>query len=141
MSKLAIVYWTGTGNTESMAELIREGAASAGVEASLFEADEFNDAMAADYEAIAFGCPSMGDEELEDGTFAPMFQSVIPVLGNKKIALFGSFGWGEGDWMRKWEADCAAAGVPLAAESVMSNYAPDADAADACRALGKALAA
>ena len=124
-----------------MAELIREGAASAGVEASLFEADEFSDVMAADYDAIAFGCPSMGDEELEGGTFAPMFESVTPVLGNKKIALFGSFGWGEGDWMRKWEADCAAAGIALATGSVTSNYAPDADAADACRALGKTLAA
>lgn len=140
MSKVAIVYWSGTGNTEQMAQFVSEGAKSAGAEVSLFTASEFSaDSMDA-YDAVAFGCPSMGAEELEDTEFAPMFSDCESKLSGKKIALFGSYGWGDGEWMRTWEEGCSAAGAAFACDSVICNSAPDDDAAQACRELGKALA-
>ena len=132
--KTAVVYWSGTGHTEAMAQAVA-GAAGADV----FTASEFSADQVAEYDAIAFGCPSMGSEQLEEDEFEPMFESVKPALDGKKIALFGSFGWGDGEWMRNWEADCAANGIALACDSVICNDAPDDDAQAACRALGAAL--
>ena len=83
----------------------------------------------------------MGAEELEDGEFAPMFDTCLPLLGGKKIALFGSYGWGDGEWMRNWEETCTAAGAVFAADSVIAHEAPEDDTLVACRALGAALAA
>ena len=95
--------------------------------------------MIGDYDSIAFGCPSMGDEELEESEFAPMFESCEPDLAGKKIALFGSYGWGDGEWMRKWEKTCKKAGAVFACDFVICNDAPDDDAVEKCRGLGKAL--
>ena len=92
------------------------------------------------FDAIAFGCPSMGNEELEDSEFAPMFEACKPKLNGKKIALFGSYGWGDGEWMRNWEADCDAAGANRVCDSVICMEAPDAEAQAACEKLGAALA-
>ena len=94
----------------------------------------------ADYDAIAFGCPAMGDEVLEEGEFEPMFEGCVSALKDKKIALFGSYGWGDGEWMRNWEDECRNAGAVLACDSVTCNDAPDSDCESACRALGKQLA-
>ena len=94
MSKIAVVYWSGTGNTEMMALKVAEGAKAAGAEAALFNAAEFSPAAMDQFDAIAFGCPSMGAEQLEETTFAPMFAACEPKLKGKKIALFGSYGWG-----------------------------------------------
>ena len=91
------------------------------------------------YDAVALGCPAMGSEELEDGEFLPMLESIEPALPGKKVALFGSYGWGDGEWMRSWEARCAEKGITLAAPSVLANEAPDDDAVSACRALGAEL--
>ena len=123
-----------------MAEAVAEGAKSAGAETELLTAPEFDPNTAGDYDALAFGCPAMGAEELEDAEFAPMFDAVRPALKGKKIALFGSYGWGDGEWMRNWEEDCASAGCVFAADSVICNEAPDDDGLKACRALGAALA-
>ena len=139
MTKIAVVYWSGTGNTEAMANAVLKGAKDKGAEAELFTASDFSADMAADFDGIAFGCPSMGTEELEDSEFAPMFDSVKDKLSGKKIALFGSYGWGDGEWMRNWENDCKSCGAVLAAESVICNDAPDDDAAAQCEALGAAL--
>lgn len=139
MSKIAVVYWSGTGNTEAMANAVLKGAKDKGAEASIFTAADFGADMAGEFEAIAFGCPSMGTEELEDSEFEPMFNSVRPLLGGKKIALFGSYGWGDGEWMRNWEDDCKNCGAVLAAESVICNDAPDDEAVAKCEALGAAL--
>jgi flavorubredoxin len=81
----------------------------------------------------------MGSEQLEDSEFEPMFDGVKKSLGGKKVGLFGSYGWGDGEWMRNWEDDCKACGINLAAESVLVNNAPEADGAEACKALGAAL--
>lgn len=139
MSKVAVVFWSGTGNTEAMANAVVEGAKSAGAEVTLFEASEFSADAVAGFDAIAFGCPAMGDEELEDSEFEPMFTNVTPVLGDKPIALFGSYEWNEGAWMENWAERCS--GDNLNVVKTLTAYdAPDDDAIAACEELGKALA-
>ncbi len=139
MSKIAVVYWSGTGNTEAMANAVLEGAAAAGADTQLFTADSFDAASAEAFDAIAFGRPSMGTEELEDSEFEPMFSACEGALNGKKIALFGSYGWGDGEWMRNWETRCGGVGAVLACDSVICNDAPDDEATANCRALGAAL--
>lgn len=140
MDKIAVVYWSGTGNTEKMARKVVEGAKANGVIADLFTAAEFNADKMDEYKAIAFGCPSMGAEQLEDSEFEPMFIQCEAKLRGKRIALFGSYGWGDGEWMRNWEENCCDCGAILVCDYVICNDAPDADAEEACMALGKALA-
>ena len=140
MSKVAVVYWSGTGNTEAMANQVVEGTKNAGAEVSLFTAAEFSSEKMDAFDAVAFGCPSMGAEQLEESEFEPMFTDCEAKLSGKKIALFGSYGWGDGEWMRTWEETCRGDGAVLACESVICNDAPDAEGVAACAALGKALA-
>ncbi len=140
MSKIAVVYWSGTGNTEAMANAVADGAKNTGAEVSLFSADAFSASMVDDFDAIAFGCPSMGAEQLEESEFEPMFTDCESKLGGKKIALFGSYGWGDGEWMRNWEDTCRNAGAVLACDSVICQETPDDDAEAECRSLGAALA-
>ena len=140
MSKIAVVYWSGTGNTKMMAGKVAQGAQEAGCEVNTFTAAEFSADMMDSYDAIAFGCPSMGAEQLEEGEFEPMFSSCESKLQGKKIALFGSYGWGDGEWMRSWEETYREDGAVLACQSVICNEAPDDEADAACIALGKALA-
>lgn len=139
MSKIAVVYWSGTGNTEAMANAVSEGITNAGGTAELITAAAFGAEQMDAYDAIAFGCPSMGAEELEEEEFAPMFSACEAKLSGKKIALFGSFGWGDGEWMRNWEQTCKDAGAVLACDFVICNDAPDDDAVAACKVLGAAL--
>mgnify|MGYP004621250061 FL=1 len=138
--KIAVVYWSSTGNTEAMAQAVIEGARKAGASAELFTATEFDGGKVDAFDAIAFGCPAMGAEELEDSEFAPMFESCESRLSGKKIALFGSYGWGDGEWMRTWEDTCRNDGASLVCDSVICQEAPDDDALNACRSLGEALA-
>ncbi|NLO85089.1 MAG: flavodoxin [Clostridiales bacterium] len=140
MSKVAVVYWSGTGNTEQMATFVAEGAKTASAEVSLFTPSEFSSDLMDGFDAIAFGCPSMGSEVLEEDEFEPMFEGCESKLNGKKIALFGSYGWGDGEWMRNWDERCQGARAAIACESVICNESPDADAQQACVALGKALA-
>ena len=127
MRKTAVVYWSGTGNTQMMAEKVAEGVRAAGAEADV-------------YEAVAFGCPSMGSEQLEDTEFEPVFTECEAKLSGKVIGLFGSYGWGDGEWMRNWEETCLGDGAVFAGDSVICNEAPDDEADAACIALGKKLA-
>ena len=138
--KIAVVYWSSTGNTEAMAQAVAEGARKAGASAELFTATEFDGGKVDAFDAIAFGCPAMGAEELEDSEFAPMFEGCESRLSGKKIALFGSYGWGDGEWMRTWEDTCRSDGASLVCDSVICQEAPDDDALNACRSLGEALA-
>lgn len=140
MSKIAVVYWSGTGNTEKMADKVAEGAKAAGAEVTSFTAAEFSADWMDSFDAIAFGCPSMGAEQLEDSEFEPMFNQCEAKLSGKKIALFGSYGWGDGEWMRNWEETCRNDGAVFAGDSVICNDTPDTEAEDACVALGRALA-
>ena len=136
MSKVAIVFWSATGNTETMANCIAEGAGAA---ATIVPCGEMNAAKLGEYDVVAFGCPAMGAEQLEESEFEPMFASLEGSLNGKKVALFGSYGWGDGEWMRTWESDCDSAGVNLVCESVICTEPPDDAALEACRALDKAL--
>ena len=139
MSKIAVVYWSGTGNTEAMANAVAEGAKNAGANVTLYTAPEFSASLVDDFDAIAFGCPSMGAEQLEESEFEPMFTDCESKLKGKNIALFGSYGWGDGEWMRTWEDTCRSDGANLVTESVICMEAPDDDAEAECRALGAAL--
>ena len=139
MNKLAIVYWSGTGNTETMANCIADGARESGAEVAMLSPGEFSATRFSEFGVVAFGCPAMGAEVLEETEFRPMFDACKRSLGGKRVALFGSYGWGDGEWMRTWESDCDSAGVSLVCESVICTETPDDAALDACRALGKAL--
>lgn len=142
MNQVAIVFWSGTGNTEMMANCIADGVREAGGEAVLIAPGEFSAGRLDEFGAVAFGCPSMGVEQLEDGEFDPMFSEVEPSLSGRKIALFGSYGWGDGQWMRDWYGRCEDAGATLLDDQgLIVNEAPDADGQDACRDLGRRLAA
>ena len=140
MSKVAVVYWSGTGNTAAMASAVEAGAKDRGAEVMVFGPESFTAAKVAEFDGIAFGCPAMGAEVLEESSYEPMFTEVESALSGKKIALFGSYGWGDGRWMRDWEDRCNAVGARLVCESVMANNAPGADDLDACKSLGAALA-
>lgn len=139
MSKIAVVYWSGTGNTEAMADAVAEGIKEKGGEVTVFTASEFSADQMDAFDAIAFGCPAMGSEELEEYEFAPMFAECEPKLSGKKIALFGSYSWADGEWMNTWEAQCIADGAVLAHECVTAYDTPDAEACAKCRSLGAAL--
>ena len=108
MRKTAVVYWSGTGNTQMMAEKVAEGVRAAGAEADVYNCTEFSADLMDNYEAVAFGCPSMGSEQLEDTEFEPVFTECEAKLSGKVIGLFGSYGWGDGEWMRNWEETCKA---------------------------------
>lgn len=140
MSKVAVVYWSGTGNTQAMADAVAEGAKDKGADVSVIEAADFRGNEVFGFDGIAFGCPAMGAEVLEESEFEPMFTEVETALSGKKIALFGSYGWGDGQWMRDWEERCLAAGAELATDSVMANGAPGDEEIEQCRSLGAALA-
>ena len=140
MSKVAIVYWSGTGNTEAMTNFVAEGAKEAGAEVTFFTAMEFDGGLMDNFDAVAFGCPSMGAEQLEEDEFEPMFIGCESKLSGKKIGLFGSYGWGDGEWMRNWEETCRRDGAQLVMDGVICNEAPDRDAENDCKNLGKALA-
>ena len=139
MSKIAVIYWSGTGNTEAMAGAVLEGMKAAGADAALLTPDQVTPASLSGVSSVAMGCPAMGSEVLEEMEFQPMFDEVKRSLGGKSAALFGSYGWGDGEWMRTWESDCDSAGVNLVCESVICTETPDDAALEACRALGKAL--
>ncbi len=139
MSKVAVVYGSGTGNTEAMANAVAEGAKEKGYDVDLIQAGEFTSDMVPNYDGIAFGCPAMGAEELEDSEVEPMFSSVEGDLKDKRIALFGSYGWGDGEWMRTWEDRAKQDGAVLAHDSVICQDAPDADAEASCKELGASL--
>ncbi|NLD84107.1 MAG: flavodoxin [Clostridiales bacterium] len=138
MSKVAVIYWSGTGNTEAMASAVAQGAKDAGAEVDLLACADVTGIDG--YDAVALGCPAMGSEELEDGEFLPMLEGIEPSLPGKRVALFGSYDWGVGEWLENWEERCGEKGIALAAPSVKANNAPDEEAVGQCRKLGAALA-
>jgi len=137
--KAAVVYWSGTGNTEAMANAIAEGIKGKGAEVTVFTASEFGADKVAEFDVLAFGCPAMGAEVLEEDEFEPMFTEVEGSLKDKKVALFGSYGWGDGEWMRNWEERCISGGITLATDCLMINETPDEDGLIKCNAFGAAL--
>ena len=132
--KTAVIYWSGTGNTEAMAKAVAEGAG-----AELFSVSAFSGDVA-DYDAVAFGCPAMGAENLEEGEFEPFFEGIESKLSGKKVALFGSYDWGDGEWMREWAERVKKDGAVLVNdEGLIVNEAPDDAALADCKTLGAKL--
>ena len=140
MSKILVVYWSGTGNTQMMAEAVAEGAKAAGAEVTLADVGGANAGLADEYDRIAFGCPSMGDEVLEEGDMEPFFSDVETKLSGKKVALFGSYDWGDGQWMRDWTKRTEDAGASVCqGEGLICNNTPDDDGLADCKKLGECL--
>ena len=140
MAEVKIIYWSGTGNTAAMAQSVADGVTAAGAEAKIIPVENASAADIADVKAFALGCPSMGAEQLEESSMEPFVDEILGSVSGKKILLFGSYGWGDGEWMRNWEETCKADGAVLACDSVICNDAPDDDALTECKNLGKALA-
>ncbi len=134
--KVSVVYWSGTGNTQAMAEAVAEGAKSAGAEVELLSVSEA-DASVLDSDALLMGCPAMGAEELEESEFEPFFAAIEGKLAGKKIGLFGSYDWGDGEWMRTWQDRVVSDGGVMIADGVIANNTPDDVAIADCRALGE----
>lgn len=139
MKKVSVIYWSGTGNTEAMANAVAEGVKEDGGEVSLLSVN-MADLSSLDADALVFGCPAMGAEELEESEFEPFFSAAEGKLSGKKVGLFGSYGWGDGEWMRKWQDRVTENGGILLGDGVIANNTPDDDALVLCRALGKAAA-
>lgn len=141
MSKVAVVYWSGTGNTEQMAKAVLEGAKKAGAEAELFEVEQFGVDDMERFDAFAFGCPAMGDEVLEEGSFEPFFAEAEGKLSGIPVALFGSYGWGGGAWMESWTERTKGAGARLVDEGLAIENGPTDEGLAQCEKLGANLAA
>lgn len=138
---ISVVYWSGTGNTQTMAEAVAEGIREAGAEAAVTEVAGADASALAKESAFALGCPSMGAEQLEESEMEPFVEALEPFVAGKKILLFGSYGWGDGEWMRDWAARMKNAGAVLVREEgVIANEMPDDDALAECRTAGKDLA-
>ena len=141
MSKMAVIYWSMTGNTQAMAEAIADGAREAGAQADLFSVDQVTVDQTLEYDKLALGCPAMGAEVLEEAEFEPFFTALESRLGGKRVALFGSYGWGDGQWMRDWKARADGANaVVYQDEGLILNEAPDEEGLAQCRAFGAGFA-
>ena len=141
MSKMAVIYWSMTGNTQAMAEAIAQGASGAGAEVDIKQVSDITVEQALEYDMLALGCPAMGAEVLEEIEFEPFFTDLERRLSGKPVALFGSYGWGDGQWMRDWVKRTENAGANLfRSEGLMVNEMPgDADL-DLCRQFGAEFA-
>lgn len=135
MSKIAIVYWSGTGNTQAMAEAVEEGVTGAGAEATVLEAGDFGSADLGNYDAVIFGCSAQGDEELEADEMEPMFADCEPKLNGRTVGLFGSYEWNDGEWMETWKQRTEGDGAKLVGAVTAYGY-PDDAATEACKKLG-----
>lgn len=141
MEKTAVIYWSATGNTEAMAKAIVEGIRKANAEADLFTVAEFGSNSLESYSRLAFGCPSMGAEVLEESDFEPFFTQADSIIAGKKVALFGSYGWGDGEWMRDWEARVRNDGANLYGDKgLIINLTPDDDGIKECEEFGAGFA-
>ena len=142
MSKAAVIYWSQTGNTEQMATAIAEGIREGGMECDLLNVADTNAGAAAGYDKIALGCPAMGAEVLEEAEFDPFFTELENRLAGRKVALCGSYGWGDGQWMRDWVQRTNDANANIYTdEGLMINETPDEDGLAKCREFGKGFAA
>lgn len=138
---VSVVYWSGTGNTQAMAEAVAAGIREAGAQAEVMEVGNASAAALASESVFALGCPSMGAEQLEETEMEPFVEELEPLVSGKKILLFGSYGWGDGEWMRDWAERMKNAGAALIREEgLIANEAPDDEALEECRAAGKELA-
>ena len=141
MSKMSVIYWSQTGNTEAMARAVAEGALAAGAEEKVLEVSQASGSDVQDCDLLALGCPAMGAEVLEESEFEPFFESIEGSLSGKKVALFGSYGWGDGQWMRDWWDRAGKDGAKLYGdEGLIINETPDDAGLEQCRSFGGGFA-
>ncbi len=141
MKDIAVIYWSGTGNTEKMAQAVVEGIKNSDqAEAKIMTVDKASVEDIKKANAVALGCPSMGAEVLEETEMEPFIESIKDAVKDKRIALFGSYGWGDGQWMRDWEVRMEDYGAVLVDDGLTINEEPDEIGLSACKALGKVLA-
>ncbi len=136
---MKIIYWSGTGNTERMAELISEGLNKEGITSNPIPVDKFNDDLKSE-DVIILGCPAMGEEVLEEGEFQPFIDRAKAELKDKKVVLFGSYGWGDGEWMRNWEEEMRQAGASVVLEPLIIQNSPEDELIDVCKEYGRKIA-
>ncbi|MPM37406.1 Flavodoxin [bioreactor metagenome] len=136
---MKIIYWSGTGNTEAMANLIAKGISNNGKEAEVLSVDKVKIDDIKNENILILGCPSMGAEMLEEGEFEPFIQELENFGQGKKALLFGSYGWGDGQWMRDWEERMFSYGSQIYSDCVIANYEPDEDKKEECIELGKKI--
>ena len=136
---IPVIYWSGSGNTEAMAKAVVEGIKANGNEAKLLVVGDATVADVENAEAVALGCPAMGDEVLEEDEMEPFVESIAGAVKGKKVVLFGSYDWGDGQWMRDWQERMKGYGANVVREGLIANLEPDNEALAACRELGKAL--
>lgn len=142
MNQIMVVYWSQTGNTQVMANAVAEGVREAGKECTVADVSSVSPDILKDTAVFALGCPAMGAEVLEEGEMEPFMEEVDAFAGGRQIGLFGSYGWGDGQWMRDWEERVVnAGGSVVGGQGVVANEAPDEEALAGCRELGKQLAA
>lgn len=140
MDKAVLVFWSGTGNTQAMAESIAEGVKTAGAELTYLQVSDADVKQVSAFDNILLGCPAMGAEVLEESEFEPFFEALLPHLNGKRVALFGSYGWGDGEWMRLWEDRVKGAGASLFENGLIINEAPDGESLVDCEAFGRRFA-
>jgi len=140
MANVAIIYWSGSGNTEMMAQAVKTGAEQGGSKVDLFDVDQFDVNDLKNYDGFLFGCPAMGDEELEEGSFEPFFASAESQLKDVPVGLFGSYGWGDGAWMRSWQERVQNDGAKLFGDGLIIENTPDDDGIAACEQFGREFA-
>lgn len=136
MSKYAVIFWSGTGNTEAMAQAVAQGIEAGGGEADVLACSSFSASNLSDYEGFAFGCSSSGAEALEEGEFRPMWDSIVSDLKGKKVVLFGSYGWGGGAYLDDWKGEC---GDMNLLDCYVCENTPEGDQLDSCKKLGQTL--
>ncbi|WP_296141767.1 flavodoxin [uncultured Anaerococcus sp.] len=139
MSKVAVIYWSGTGNTEQMANAIADRLKEKQIDLDIYQASDFDESKLADYDGFAFGSPAMGDESLEESEFEPMFESVEGKLENKAAIIFGSYEWNEGQWMLDWQERCKDNGINLAANGLAVYDSPSEEDIRSCQNLADKL--
>jgi flavodoxin short chain len=141
MKKVLIAFWSGTGNTEIMAKRVAQGVTDAGAEALLKPVAEATPDLVKEAAAVAFGCPAMGVEVLEEGDMEPFIGRLSAAeIGGKALGLFGSYDWGDGQWMRDWVERMKALDAQVDGEGIISQLLPDEAALAECYELGKRLA-
>ena len=136
---MKIVYWSGTGNTEAMAEGIAKGIKESGKEAELVNVSNVNIDELLKEDILILGCPAMGDEVLEECEFEPFIEEISGKVNGKKAALFGSYGWGDGQWMRDFEDRITSYGGQLISDGLIVQNEPE-DNCEECLAFGMAIA-
>lgn len=141
MSKISVIYWSDTGNTEAMANAIADGIKEAGKEAEVLAVGDANAEDLEDAKVFALGSPATGSEEIEGGEMEPFVSEIESFVSGKIIGLFGSHDWGDGQWMRDWEERMKGAGAEiLTGEGLICNLTPEDDDIERCKAFGKKLA-